>query len=505
MLRSIKEKAALGGAALVLTGSVMTASAIAGEFKLTPSLSVSESVTDNARQAQPGQREADIYTTVSPGVSMAGVGRRLNFNLNYAFNSTSYVDNSDLDRRNHNLAATGTAELLQDMLFVDSRASISQALISNTGARGAVLDSTNPANRTTVRAFSLAPYLRNHLGSYANLEYRYEFALTDSGGLADSLSHRMLTTAKSGENFQRLKWTLTADVQHADRGGSPGTGGTLLAQGQESTSDTKLFKADGEYRLDDWWSLTAGGGYEETQDTTLIQSNAGPVYNGGFRFTPSPRTALAISYNHRNQSDFASGSLSYKATERLTFDVSYDETLQVSEAQRAQNLNFLTVDQFGNFVDTRTAQAFQLNNNNFALNDNVVRRKTAAVRTNLLSGRDTYSLDLSHQRSITEATGIEQVAISVAANWARTISDQNSLNVTLRFLNTDFGTTPSRNDNTENVSVSFTHNFTPTLSGVMSYSLLARQSSGATPAVATSINSGDLVENLFTIGLRKSF
>ena len=109
----------------------------------------------------------------------------------------------------------------------------------------------------------------------------------------------------------------------------------------------------------------------------------------------------------------------------------------VSEAQRLQNLNFITVDQFGNFVDARTAQAFQLNNNNFALNDNVVRRKSATIRANLLSGRDTFTLDLSHQISITESTGAEQTTISAAGNWARAISDVGSLNVTLRFLNTD--------------------------------------------------------------------
>jgi hypothetical protein len=46
------------------------------------------------------------------------------------------------------------------------------------------------------------------------------------------------------------------------------------------------------------------------------------------------------------------------------------------------------------------------------------------------------------------------------------------------------------------VNLSFTHNFTPELSGVVTYSLLARQSSAA---------GADIVENILTIGLRKTF
>ena len=199
--------------------------------------------------------------------------------------------------------------------------------------------------------------------------------------------------------------------------------------------------------------------------------------------------------------------LSYKITERLSLDASYTETLQTSESQRARNLDFLTVDQFGNFVDARTAQAFQLNNNNFNLNDNVVRRQSGSVRLNLQSGRDTFGTDFTHEISTTDATGIAQTSYGFAGNWSRVISDANRLNLTLRFRNTDQGTTPSRSDNTENVNASFSHNFTPTLSGVMTYSLIARQASGATPAAGTetAINTGSIVENLFTIGLRKTF
>jgi uncharacterized protein (PEP-CTERM system associated) len=509
-LRSNADWAVLGGVLLQLVGGVMAASASAGEFRLTPSILIEEGVTDNARQGQggggiaaggsSGSGQADLFTRVQPSISLSSIGGRVRLNLNYAYRHVFYMDNSDLDSDSHNLAHTGTAELIDELLFVDTRASMSEALINNTGAESADINLTNQANRTSVRSVSVAPYIRNHLGDFANTEFRYTFGLTDSSGLSGSISHRSTSTLKSGDRFQRLKWTLTADIQHADRTRSPGTGGTLLGAGQDSTSNTKLFQAEGEYRLSNDWALTGSGGYEETRDTTLVQDLDGPIGSVGFKYTPSPRLTAAASFNHRNKSEFGRGNLNYKITERATLDLSYDETLQISENQRLRNLDFLTVDQFGNFVDSRTADAFQLNNNTFGLNDNVVRRKTAAVRFNLISGRDTYGAEFRQERQITESTGVEQESMSIAGNWARVISDQDRVNLTLRFRTLDTGgggaaTTP-RTDHQENLNVSYTHNFTPDLSGVVTYSLLARQSDAP---------NADLIENVLVVGVRKQF
>jgi uncharacterized protein (PEP-CTERM system associated) len=499
-LKSNVDWVALGGA-LLAAGGVMTVSAHAGDFRLTPSITVEQAVTDNARQQPPGQRQADTFTRLSPGVSMIGIGNRLNFNLGYSLRQTLYMDNDDLDSSSHLLNFAGTAELIDDMVFFDGRASITEATIVNTGAESADITLTNPNNRASVQSASFSPYMRNRLGRYASTEFRYTFNVTESEALSAGRSHRLFATMRSGEEFSRLRWALTGDLSHTDRSRNPGVGGSLLAPGQDSSADTKLFLADSEYRLTYDWALTGGIGYEETRDPTLPETIEGVVGSAGFRYNPSPRTDLALSYNRRNQSNFARFNLAHRFTERSTVTIGYDETLQTSEAQRGRNLDFLTVDQFGNFVDSRTASAFQLNNNNFNLNDNAVRRKTGFVKYDIFNERNSYSADFRHETSTTELTGAEQVAISIAGNWSRTISEVDRFNLTLRFRTTDFGSTatapgPGRSDDTENVSLSFTHNFTPELSGIVTYSLLARQSSAA---------GADIVENLLTIGLRKTF
>ena len=477
--------------------AALSTDAAAGDLKITPTLRVEDSFTDNARNGPHGQEQADFFSRVSPGVTAVGTGARLNFNLSYNLNAQTFIDNTDLNNVRHQLAATGTAELLREFLFVDARASISDAVINSAGAISATVDTTNPANVTTLQTYSFSPYLRNHFGGFASTELRYTFADTESSALSSSVSNRGTVTVNSGEDFARSRWNVVGDVSHADRSGlnSAAVGGTL-APGQKSSSDNRTVDGQGAYLLDYSWALLAGIGYQDTRDTTLVKPFTGPTGNLGFKFTPSPRTSMTLTVTHRNDSTYPTFDLQYKITERTSLRASYTESVLTSEAQRVGNLDFFTVDQFGNFVDSRTAQAFQLNNNAFNLNNNALRRKTGDVLLTTSNDRNVVSANFNSVRSLTIANGIEQTVNALSFNWNRSINPTDSLVTTARFASTDFGTSPNRTDYTENVSVGYSHNFSPTLSGVIRYSGLFRQSNAA---------GGDLIDNIFSIGLTKQF
>ncbi len=55
-----------------------------------------------------------------------------------------------------NLSAIGNAELIEDFLFIDATAGISQQLISLTGSR--VDTAINSSNRTPTGTYSISPY-----------------------------------------------------------------------------------------------------------------------------------------------------------------------------------------------------------------------------------------------------------------------------------------------------------------------------------------------------------
>lgn len=75
--------------------------AFAAEWTIKPSISVQESITDNANSGPPGQEKGDLISTVTPGVSIRGEGARLNLSLDYALSGSHYLDNDNLDRIQH--------------------------------------------------------------------------------------------------------------------------------------------------------------------------------------------------------------------------------------------------------------------------------------------------------------------------------------------------------------------------------------------------------------------
>ena len=109
--------------------------AVAGIWRVTPVIGLSESFTDNVDLATDGQdRTADLVTVVSPGVSVRGSGGRLSLDLDYVLERTLHRNRPQRDDFTHDLTAHSRSELYNRILFLDAQASISQQLLDNTAA-----------------------------------------------------------------------------------------------------------------------------------------------------------------------------------------------------------------------------------------------------------------------------------------------------------------------------------------------------------------------------------
>jgi hypothetical protein len=93
-----------------------------GGWRFLPRISVFETYTDNVTFARGNLKESDFITQLNPGISVLGVGRRFNVNVNYTMNNLIYANNSNFTRVRHQLNANGTAELIENLFFVDGRA-----------------------------------------------------------------------------------------------------------------------------------------------------------------------------------------------------------------------------------------------------------------------------------------------------------------------------------------------------------------------------------------------
>lgn len=466
------------------------------EWRIVPSISVQESFDDNVRQAVPGKEESDFTTTVSPGIDISRQGLSNIFHLNYAFSVIRHKDSDDLDRYQHQLSEASTTIFLPESLFLDTRASVSQQVINSAGSISAVNANAPKNNLTTVSNFSLSPYWRSRYQGWVNSELRYSFSgsIAGSGQVSDTTTNRITETLSNGPEFSRLLWTATLDDSETDRGGS-----TQVIAGttnQSTTVSRRLAQFSPEYLVNSYVSLLGGVGYEVIEDPSLRNDIREPIGSVGVKLRPGPRTVLIGQLNHRFERNYFTGSASYLLGPTIRIDASYTEGIETSQSLANNQLSFLGTDEFGNFVDSRTAQAFQIGDNSFSLSDSAFRQKRSEVRGNAVLGRNTYNLLAFSEERTTDQTLITQSSYGVTANYHRLVNLLTDFNLTGRYRLTDFGTSDGRRDEQLGASAFLTYRLTNTLQGTLSYDLLIRTSNVANQ---------DSTENVVTVGLRKTF
>jgi uncharacterized protein (PEP-CTERM system associated) len=261
----------------------------AADWKIVPRLSLLETYSDNVTLAERGNEKSDFITQINPGISLAGTGARLKVNLNYTMQNLFYASQSDQNRTLHQLNARENAELIKHFLFLDSTASISQQNISLLGP----LTTTNENitnNRTTVKTFSISPYIIHNFSNFASTQARYTHnaVYTDVGGLSTSQSDAVLLSLTSGSAFRTLGWGLNYNKQRID-----GLGTSV--SGSNTSVENELYSGNLRYRVSSKFSLTGTSGYQKFGYTSLTGKSAGSFWTAGFNWTPAERTNITAS------------------------------------------------------------------------------------------------------------------------------------------------------------------------------------------------------------------
>jgi uncharacterized protein (PEP-CTERM system associated) len=406
------------------------------EWKFTPGVAAYGSYTSNATLAPPGQAKSDFFADLTPSIGITGNTSRLKFNLDYSLEAIGYAQETGLSELRNHLDLVTTATLAPDLLYVDGRAIVQQyPSIAQRPVSGSALAASS--NLETVTSLSLSPYIRHHFGNFAESELRYTLNQGTGGGIPDSLTNRLTGTLISGSQFKRLLWTLRADGASTIYSGS-GTSSTGASTGSRPNSSSALGLADVEYRLNRTYGLLASVGYEVIDDPTLTDQPNGPIGSVGVRWTPGPRTSVVLNLNHRFDDTFVSGDASYLLTPRARITASYTEQIVTSQTLFANDLSFLVTDEFGNFIDARTAQLFSLGGSNFGLETDAFKLKSFNAGLHGAQGRNTFDAIGYYETRDVESTGEFDRAVGGALNWGRELSRLTTLNLTLRYRDTTF-------------------------------------------------------------------
>ena len=412
------------------------------KLSIEPRVSVTETITNNARLSNSGQQSEQI-TEISPGIRISSSGGRFKTYLDYALTEAVYAQNSSPRRSQNALTTFGTVEAVDNRVFLDFNGSISQQSISAFGAPSVSSTSLN-ANQTEVSNYQISPYVRGRLGQLVNYEARYSRAITQS----DTATTGDQTTADSsvrlnGDSaFRNLGWSADISRQQVD-----------FSVGRATESDRLNLGLS--YLIDPQLRVFASGGQEANNFSTLDkQSSATSSY--GVNWSPSPRSKISASQGHRSFGDTYNVSVEHQSARTAwRFSDSKDASVtpgQAGIASLGSNFDLLT----SLLGSTQAATIFFQNNPGFnpnqaaliqVLNSSVALVHRQDLSVALLGIRDTLTFSLTRSETSqldTTVTGffgdfatsslIRQDGVSV--NYAHRLTPDYSLNVVLAQQNT---------------------------------------------------------------------
>ena len=261
------------------------------DWDFQPYVGASAIYTDNQNQSADDPKDA-LILTATPGFSLISKGsRRVRAGMNYGLTGVARFGD-DLDNEFYqNLNAIGNAELMEDFLFIDATASISQQLISLSGSRADA--AVNSSNLTTTSTYTISPYIQKRFGNFAEGMARFtqEGAIFDSSEFNNINSSQINASLTSGTRFNTLSWGLTYYWRDA------------IVQNSENAR-FESYGANLGYELTNHFRLLGTFGYDNNDYTATPGTEiSGTYWTGGFGWAPNRRTDIeaSIGYSYFGQ------------------------------------------------------------------------------------------------------------------------------------------------------------------------------------------------------------
>lgn len=467
------------GAAELLTLPLWAREA-ASDTRVSAAVTTSATYTDNADFEPNG--DSELLLTVTPSISLRQQGRRSSTGIDYAISGQLSVFDESVDLI-HNLDAFNNLELVEDTLFIESAAAISQEVVdSEAGVPLRQGDRGN--NLATVQSYSTSPMVRFRIGSFAVSETRGRvgYVISDSESLDDELELEASTHLSSGPDFSRFSWDLSAMHEVDDPGGADERTVQTYELATETVVDRRL-------------SLLANIGYEDFEDSSLVEPPQGVFWSAGFHARPGPKLDLTATYGRRFDGNDVFVDLTYRASARATLRAQYEQGLVTDQDVFLDGLSFIGVDEDGNLIDIRTGELIDPTEDFFGLSNDTFHRDLGTVQFDLTGRRDSYSIDVSYEKRDFESGSSDETVWSGSLSWTRRLSREVTASLRSEYDRVEFED-DGRVDNYFTVGGVLTRRFNDTLYGSLSYSWRLLNSSD--PAE-------DAAENALTVSLTKTF
>ena len=469
------------------------------DWRFEPSVGATTTYTDNVRQSASNTEDA-LILGITPGFSLRSHGsRRIQASLQYGLSGITRLGGGDENDLFHNLSAIGKAEIVEDFLYLDGSANISQELISLLGSGSDA--STNSSNRATVGTYSLSPNIKKRLGSFATAQARYTTsgAIFGNNAASNSNANALSAGVASGPRFNDLNWRVDYSIRkvnNQDVGDS--TFERIGAQlGYAISRQFRIFGTVGLEKNDylsstktDGSSYSMGFGWSPTRRTS-VEASVGERYFGRtFSFSGNHRTRISR-WNIRYSEDVSDITQQFLEQGNRVFWICGGSLIEtpdaappvgqtcsvgpISAGQLAQ-----TYASFG--VPLSELIAAGLLNVASANGVFIIKSLTAGVSWDV--GRLGFGLSAQDTRRLYQVlSNAEDHIQSVSGTASYRMTPQTTANTSLSLTRSSFDPAlaggSARTDDTLSLSVGVNHRFADKLSGALTVRHIQRDSNAA--------------------------
>ncbi len=254
-------------------------------FFIVPSVGLSLQATDNVNLSATN-KQADLIAQVSPGLTIGGRTGRVRGFLDYTLTASAYARSADMSNFQNFLDARVDAEIIDDRVFIDANATISQQTISPFGQQSPDPALGNP-NRTEVATLNVAPYIKGQIASQVDYLGRAFYTYTDSGSslASNSSMYGGLLALNSSTRWSKLTWGLDFSYREVN-----------FEDGGSNYDQLNILSLN--YAVTPYLIVSARGNVE-TSDLVTIDKETTSGYGWGVRWNPSPRTLLVLEQDQR--------------------------------------------------------------------------------------------------------------------------------------------------------------------------------------------------------------
>lgn len=256
-------------------------------LSIVPEISIGETYTNNVELTPSANATSSWVTTITPSIRVERTGPRLTAFLSYRLQSQTYSSQSRLNEIQNFLSSRLTMEAIENFLFAEARATISQENRSAFAASSSTDAASSNANRIETRTYQVSPYIRGRLGPGAIYQFRV------NGTQTETESAEFPTT-------RTLEWV--GRIRNAATGARLGWRGDLNSLTIRNAIIGERVDSRGSgtltYMIEPGFTLSGTAGVERT-DFATPDKRTKATYGGGVEYSPSPRTQFAAVYERR--------------------------------------------------------------------------------------------------------------------------------------------------------------------------------------------------------------